>query len=109
VAGGKNTQDRIFLLSISEVIKYFGDSGQLKNKNSKSEYRIDDQFNSARQAHYNGSWAWWWLRSPGHHSYDAAYVSSDGNVIVNGITVFRGHDSGGVRPALWLNLKSEIF
>ena len=30
-SGGVNTRDKIFLLSISEVVRYFGDSGQLKN------------------------------------------------------------------------------
>jgi len=47
--GGANTQDRIFLLSISEVVKYFGDSGQLANRPSGAQY-IDDQYNTNRIA-----------------------------------------------------------
>jgi len=44
-------------------------------------------------------WAcWWWLRSPGNNSNNAANVNNDGNVNVNGNNV--NNDSGGVRPAL---------
>lgn len=64
--GGNSTKDKIFLLSLSEVVKYFGDSGQLKNRPKKDVRRIDDQYNSARVAtRANGATAWWWLRSPG--------------------------------------------
>jgi RNA polymerase subunit RPABC4/transcription elongation factor Spt4 len=31
--GGGDTTDKIFMLSIEEVVRYFGDSGQLKNNN----------------------------------------------------------------------------
>ncbi|MDR2728733.1 MAG: DUF6273 domain-containing protein [Chitinispirillales bacterium] len=41
---------------------------------------------------------WWWLRSPGNNSNNAAYVNNDGNVNMNGNNTFR--ESGGVRPAL---------
>jgi len=34
--GGSDTTDKIFILSIEEVVKYFGDSGQLKNRPSDS-------------------------------------------------------------------------
>jgi hypothetical protein len=31
VSGGNDTTDKIFILSIEEVVQYFGDSGQLAN------------------------------------------------------------------------------
>jgi len=83
--GGNNTQDHIFLLSIDEVKKYF----------------IND---SDRKANHAGNACWWWLRSPGGSSYCAANVVYDGFVDVYGCNVTS--DSGGVRPAFWLNLKS---
>ncbi|MCL2080095.1 MAG: DUF6273 domain-containing protein [Oscillospiraceae bacterium] len=44
-------------------------------------------------------WAnWWWLRSPGNNSNNAANVNNDGNVNVNGNNV--NNDNNGVRPAL---------
>ena len=97
-SGGNDTKDKVFLLSIEEVVKYFGDSGQLKNR---IEYFIDDQYNDARAAEYNGKTAWWWLRSPGDTTDYAAGVIGDGYVYVSGGRVRAG---GGVRPALWLNL-----
>ncbi|MDR2546298.1 MAG: DUF6273 domain-containing protein [Lachnospiraceae bacterium] len=43
-------------------------------------------------------WAcWWWLRSPGNNSNNAANVNNDGNVNVNGNNV---NNDNGVRPAL---------
>ena len=44
-------------------------------------------------------WAsWWWLRSPGNNTNNAANVNNDGNVNINGNNV--NNDNGGVRPAL---------
>jgi hypothetical protein len=42
--------------------------------------------------------SWWWLRSPGNNSNNAANVNTDGNVNINGNNV--SAESGGVRPAL---------
>jgi hypothetical protein len=100
--GGGRTKNRIFLLSISEVVKYLGDSGQLKNKNLKLKSWIQDQFNSERISKFNNSRSWWWLRSPGDGSGNAAVVYDDGHLIMNGGNV--SFESGGVRPALWLKL-----
>jgi hypothetical protein len=114
--GGNSTKDKVFLLSIEEVIKYFGDSGDLANRkgwywnweDSQDElrdgkgYYINDQHNSGRVAKSNNIGYWWWLRSPGYHQYDAAGVNDDGSIFLNGYHA--DYPSGGVRPALWLNL-----
>ena len=98
--GGNSTTDKVFLLSIEEVVKYFGDSGQLKNKNPDNEYWIDDQYNSKRAAYlYNDDW---WLRSPGYSQDAAAYVMPDGRIQLVGWLV--SETTGGVRPALWLKI-----
>jgi len=98
--GGNDTKDKIFLLSIEEVVKYFGDSEQLKIKNPKNE--IDDQYNSKRITRFGNEAWWWWLRSPGGGSRSAAIVGHVGYVDVFGFSVCS--NDGGVRPALWLNL-----
>ncbi|GHU52440.1 hypothetical protein AGMMS49975_08210 [Clostridia bacterium] len=108
VSGGNSTKDRVFIPSISEVIEFFGGNGQLKNKNSKFRYMIDDQYNSARIANYDKKPARWWLRLPGFRSDSAAFVYHSGCVNVTGHTVGYGCEYG-VRPALWLNLKSFNF
>ncbi len=74
-SGGNPTKDRIFLLSIAEVIKYFGDSGQIKTRYMypncdwcKDEFLpwVDDQFNLNRRAvDGSGMVVSWRLRSPG--------------------------------------------
>lgn len=116
-SGGRDTVDKVFLLSIEEVVKYFGDSGDLRArkgwywesgrpvlKDGKG-YWINDEYNGARIAKYRGEEGWWWLRSPGYDGdSDAARVDYDGNLYMIGddvINVF-----GGVRPALWLNPES---
>jgi hypothetical protein len=102
--GGNNTTDRIFLLSVSEVFKYFGNSGQLENASPNSGYWISDQYNQERIANYGYSSVWWWLRSPGCSSNYAAGVSNSGYITLSGTNVSYGGNIGGVRAALWLNL-----
>ncbi|HBN84117.1 MAG TPA: hypothetical protein DDZ89_09760 [Clostridiales bacterium] len=73
--GGNDTFDRIFLLSIDEVLKYFGDSGQIKTRYMypncdwcKDEFLpwIDDRYNINRRAVDDNGVVWHWrLRSPG--------------------------------------------
>ncbi|MCL2063078.1 MAG: DUF6273 domain-containing protein [Candidatus Cloacimonetes bacterium] len=100
---GANTQDRIFLLSIAEVVKYFGDSGQLAYRPSGA-WSIDDQYNTNRIAtFFDGSATFWWLRSPGSRTTYASLVRITGELNVSGIIV-NNNFHGGVRPALWLNL-----
>ena len=84
--GGNDTTDKIFLLSIEEASKYFKDD-------------------TDRVANYQGKSSSWWLRSPGGSGGFAAYVYRNGDV---GSNSNRITDHLGVRPALWLNLESNI-
>ena len=103
--GGNNTQDKIFLLSIDEVKKYFKDieDRECKPTNyAKKQGAWTDEY----KEEYLGNCRWW-LRSPGEHQDDAAHVYSDGTVIdfgyrVDGFDVFNLHIA--VRPALYINL-----
>jgi hypothetical protein len=101
--GGKASTDKIFLLSLEEAVKYFGDSGQLSSRPSEDTRWIDDKFNTARIAkNETGTASWWWLRSPGLLSNNASYVSNEGYLCVGRLIVVTA--VGGVRPALWLKL-----
>lgn len=109
-AGGNDTIDKIFLLSIDEATKAeYGFS---------TDYSTDDKARMAKTSTYAkavGCWAdtntvyagnaWWWLRSPGYDTDEAAAVYSDGDLIVNGYTV--NNRDIAVRPALHLNLSSS--
>ena len=116
ISGGVDTQDKIFLLSLEESDKYFGNSGDYINGRRKDldfdadKYIEKDEggyFSNAhdaeRAAKYDGLPAFWWLRSPGIHKASAASVFYNGGVCVFGL------DTGaildvicGVRPALWV-------
>ncbi|MCR5205918.1 MAG: DUF6273 domain-containing protein [Lachnospiraceae bacterium] len=87
--GGKNTSDRIFLLSLSEVEKYF----EAKSLESDSDSRLC-RFK-------NGEVNEWWLRSPGISQDSVSYVYEDGSVRGN---YYKGNNAG-VRPAMWIELQ----
>jgi hypothetical protein len=97
VPGGNLTDDYFFLLSVEDVLKYFGDSGELNSPNESAQY------NDARKAYERDSTEseWWWLRSPGYHGDQAASIGRGGSL--NGTSV--SNVGGGIRPALWLNLQ----
>lgn len=86
--GGNDTEDRIFLLSLDEVNRYFSSSSERVRRNA------------------SGARWWWWVRSPGDSSYYAADVFVNGGVADGGFGVI--FDDGGVCPAFWINLNPEI-
>ncbi len=107
--GKHPTEGWLFLLSIEDLVKAFGDSGKLKaNLFVKSQLlfssgKFSDQYDSNRIAKYKGKDWFWWLRSPGEATDDVSYVDNNGRINVSGIHV---EAEVGVRPALWLYLKS---
>ena len=94
---GNSTTDQVFLLSITEVNKYFSSHSARQCQGTAYCYA-----QGADKA-YNGNCRWW-LRSPGGLSYHAADVDYDGSVYGNGHGV--SYDYNAVRPALWINLGS---
>jgi len=117
--GGNNTLDKIFLLSIEEVVQYFGDSGMLSKGIDPAQRRalpeygdlewgayfigFHDQYGDARIAYSTDKIvSWWLLRSPGDAPTHVAGIHNNfGFFMVGGITtVSYGH--GGVRPAMWV-------
>jgi len=104
--GGSDTHDRIFLLSLEEADRYFGDSGDYLNRRREkhSGHGFSNGHDSDRVANRESAACGWRLRSPGHASYYAAIVIDDGSVFVYGDDVSATYHGGGVRPALWLHL-----
>ena len=117
---GNDTTDKIFLLSINEVNKYF--TTDESRKCVPTAYAIeqgafpDDDEKSGGKGN-----CMWWLRSPGYSQDYASFVDFDGSVdfghcyFVDGTwddddTDFNDEEwtdwQGfvGVRPALWINL-----
>jgi len=113
--GGADTDDYIFILSVQEVVKYFGDSGDMDIRKgfwaSMEGYWLGngfgqvlfDKYNNARIAKdADGKKQTWWLRSPGRLNIFAMGVGTDGAL------GFTGHGVHGtnktVRPAMWVKM-----
>ncbi len=101
---GSATKDKVFLLSITEVNKYFG---------SDSARECEATAYAEAQGADNGN-CWWWLRSPGRDRNLAAGVNRGGDVGEYGSFVgyhrtedgYIFYGSNAVRPALWIDLNS---
>ncbi len=104
--GDVDTMDKIFLLSLEEVCKYFGDSNEHLQIKGKQKWLISDENDHKRQAKYGNVYHWWRLRSPGYYGRTSASVNARGNVYIRGNGVHgRPKDGGGVHPSLWLKIK----
>ena len=102
--GGEPTVDKVFLLSIEEMIKYFGDSGQLADRRHPSNtatsvYDIYDELRLAYDLETGFEW-WYWLRTVGETTNRAAFIGACGRIGIRGVDVT---NEGGVRPALWID------
>lgn len=99
---GNATMDKVFLLSITEANKYFGN-----NEVGKCVPTIYAIANGAKTSNSftmgDAVTSWWWLRSPGYKQTFAASGIDSGEVFSHGLPV---PCRGCVRPALWINLDS---
>ena len=92
---GNDTQDEVFLLSITEVNKYF--SGDAERLCDATEY-------AKNNGAYTNDFGYcvWWLRSPGEEQDKAVHVYFNGEALEHGNSV--DYDAIAVRPAMWINL-----
>lgn len=98
---GNATKDRVFLLSIVEVEKYFPSNEA--RKCVPTEYAISNgAYTSDSYTKGGKATCWWWLRSPGYNRFDAASVNMYGNVDEEGSHV--NNDTYAVRPAMWITI-----
>jgi hypothetical protein len=120
------TPDMMFLLDTEQTARYFASSESSMARLVMNQNDIVETASRIKEKNLPGqtieyvtalvqSWdnsdieqpagaRWWWLRSPGFDARYAALVSVDGFVLPDGTFVLDA--LGGVRPALWLNLKS---
>lgn len=112
--GGNTTEDRIFLLSIEEVGRYFSldpysfeGCGALicmpgQEALDKNAWTVDEAYANSYSSDYDyplkAGACWWWLRSPGSEPDCAADVDYDGSVGILGDGV--NAEGGCVRPAV---------
>ncbi len=108
--GGRNTSDKVFLLSIGEAMNPLYGFTSSKDSTATREAvntayvaaggKIGSGFMSDA-----GSADYWWLRSSGYSSDDASYVNDIGYVLTGGDYVCI--NDYAARPALHLNLSSD--
>ena len=107
---GKNTSDKVYLLSFDEVTNPEYGFNSSWSDYAESRRALNTAFAKEQGAltstfeKYAGNGSWW-LRSPGISSRNASYVSSNGNVITIGNYVDYNH--AAARPALHLKLKAS--
>ena len=92
---GNNTTDQVFLLSITEVNKYFSSDSARQYQGTAYCYAQG----AGKGGKDNCSW---WLRSPGGLNVYAAFVDDVGSV--NDIGDSIRNDNISVCPALWIDM-----
>ena len=98
---GNNTMDKVFLLGVVEIEKYFKDDASRKCAPTDYAKRNGAWTSSTHMVDGRAS-CWWWLCSPGYCSDFAVLVYYDGTANYYGNRVDSG--SNGVRPCVWVRL-----
>lgn len=95
---GKSTMDKVFLLSVKEVLQYFrSDSARQCLPTELAR----DKANYQAQLRY----CWWWLRTVGETEDKVTLVTAkQGDIEYDGDGV--GFVAGTVRPAIWVRCSS---
>jgi len=114
----QTTEDCIFVLSVEEIVKYFGNSGDLEKRigytwpgegydcfalgDGFGQFLIDQYENSRKAIDAQGSVKAYWLRTPGYQYHYNVGVGHDGRFFP-----FTGGSISqklGVRPAMWVKI-----
>ena len=110
VDGGKDTTDKVFILSFSEVSGKYG----FRSVDDLDSYGDHDEAKKCSMTNYayvfNGSSyeeknCYWWIRNPGDFSNMAVISGENGRVLGYGTSVNMSQPA--VRPALYLNLSNK--
>ena len=112
VKAGKDTEDKVYLLSVNEARKYFENDDTEDGRNygfskaratKPTDYAMKHKAMSFSEQFGPTEWdgnTGWYLRTPGNTSKLSAVVAINGKVIENN-TVFYG-DGYGIRPVIWV-------
>ena len=111
---GNATQDKVFLLSIAEVNRYFK-SNEERMGTPTAYAKANGTYPGKKHIKVGTGARVWWLRSPGECQHNAAIVDIDGHVFSSGWGVnsvfsvgFETYDYNiCVRPALWIDLEEK--
>ena len=96
---GSATQDKVFVLSIAEVLKYF-DGVDARMCIPTAYAKANGAYMSSDHTKGGAATCWWWLRSPAFFQDYTAKVCDDGVVGYGPVD----YDGDCVRPAMWIEL-----
>lgn len=98
---GKETKDKVFLLSVKEANKYFNDDNE--RACIPTDYAKEHgAYTSTIFVKNDMNTCGWWLRSPGNEQNKATTVIGDGSIDSYYNRVNK--DNVSVRPAIWISL-----
>lgn len=101
--GGKNTKDKVFLLSNAEAMKYFLNESSRRCLPTAYARERGVWVGKGKLGKINGRSPvlGWWLRSPGWNQRGAniVYIDGETNLAHNDVSATRF----GIRPALWVD------
>ena len=93
---GAASTDKIYLLSMEEVQKYFPDT--------ESRICQPTVYAKVKGVFMKNLNTWWWLRTVGKDKKHMTAIYTDGEIRNEGYRVYV--KDGGVRPVIWLDLSS---
>ena len=92
---GDATRDKVFLLSLNEVLSYFG---------SITERKLKCTYASYSNTYLDGNdYCCWWLRTPGAMLESAVCVDTTGKVVTGGYDCYK-NEHIGVRPVIRIDI-----
>jgi len=94
ISGGNDTDDRVFILSLDEVYKYFGAEADRLAK--PTEQALSGKSSDVL---YKGHCSWL-VRTPGQNKNTVSSINSEGT-LTDGWVVY--NNNTGVRPAMWVS------
>ena len=97
---GADTEDRVFLLSVSEAQKYFPTDAE--RMCAPTDYALDRGIYTKDEHVGERPTCTWYLRTPGAGGLAAAGVNRDGSIDLSG--PFITWKDVGARPAIWVKL-----
>jgi len=92
---GRNTKDKIFLLSIQEAVRFFN--------NNASRKAIATPY-AMSHGGFESNVCWWWLRTSGLDNLNMAYVRENGHINYDGETIYDVY--GALRVAMKYDLRA---
>lgn len=106
-SGGKDTIDKVFLLSYDEVQNNaYGFQSGISNKSKSRQMRLTESALEEGYVNKDNGNTCWWLRSPGITNQYAAYVFTVGSITES---YFVGRRNDAARPVIRVKLSSVMF